>query len=230
MAKQKPAKAVTEIRTLSSANANPLNPRTIRDDELVQLRNSLKRFGDLSGIILNRTTNQLVGGHQRIEAFQQEQVAVTITEELKEADRTGTVAYGYITLHGTRYGYREVQWSAERERIANLAANKMGGQWDNALLVTALKAIRENPDGFTMEDTGFSDSELTRLLAEIERTPGEKGEPSKADDEYSLFELVMHHEHKVRFVNMLDLIRKDLKLPQLEEAIMKLCDCYEENN
>src|SRR5215469_12102923 len=87
-------------RKLSKANVNPENPRVISDDEIKQLAASLKRFGDLGGIILNRTTGHLVGGHQRIAAFKQEEVNATITEELKKPDTTGTVAYGHIELNG----------------------------------------------------------------------------------------------------------------------------------
>jgi hypothetical protein len=214
-------------RTISSANVNPENPRKITDIELEKLSDSLKRFGDLSGIVLNRTTRQLVGGHQRISAFKQSEVPVTLTEELPKPDRTGTIAYGFIELNGTRYGYREVVWTKAQERVANIAANKLGGDWDNQLLAAALTSIKELPNG-ELEQTGFNDADLSRLLAGLEKTPagGERG-PKASDDDYSLFELIMQHDNKQRFVALLDRIRQNNDLKTLEESIMWLVDKYE---
>ena len=221
-------------RVLSSANINPQNPRKISDAELTQLSDSLKRFGDLGGIVLNRITGQLVGGHQRVSAFRQSEVPVVLTDELKKPDRTGTVAYGYIELNGTRYNYREVTWTKEQERIANIAANNIGGDWDNQLLAEVLKSIRDLPpatDGTVsaLDQTGFSDNDLTRLLADLEKRPGGGGErkPTASDDDYSLFELIMQHDNKKRFVDLLDRIRTNESLKTLEEAIMWLVDEHE---
>ncbi len=45
------------------------NPRTISDDQLERLKKSLEEFGDLSGIVFNRQTGNLVGGHQRLKVI-----------------------------------------------------------------------------------------------------------------------------------------------------------------
>jgi hypothetical protein len=213
-------------RVLSGSNNNPLNPRKISDVELTAL--------SLGGIILNRITGQLVGGHQRVAAFRQGEVAATITDELKKPDRTGTVAFGHIELNGTRYGYREVVWTTEQEKIANIAANNIGGDWDNALLAEVLKSIKDlapSGDGTVtaLEQTGFNDSDLTKLLADLEKSPGGGGgrKPTASDDDYSLFELIMQHENKKRWTALLDRIRTNESLKTLEEAIMWLVDEHE---
>lgn len=42
------------------------NPRTITDEKLMMLGKAMQEFGDLSGIVFNIRTGQLIGGHQRI--------------------------------------------------------------------------------------------------------------------------------------------------------------------
>ncbi len=48
---------------------NPRKPWTVPIDQLVAFRASLIKFGDLGGIVRNLETNQLIGGHKRVEAF-----------------------------------------------------------------------------------------------------------------------------------------------------------------
>jgi hypothetical protein len=229
MAKTKLKKPEAGKRILTRENQSRENPRRITGDELTKLKESLERFGDLGGIVLNRTTGNLVGGHQRITSFNESNIEATITEELKKPDRTGTVAYGHIELFGTRYSYREVAWTKSQERIANIAANKLGGDFDDQLLADALKRIKEDPEANgEFEQTGFTDSDLTRLLGELSRTPGHgRREPRQSDDDYSLFELVMWHENKKRFVELLDRIRETEGVKTVEEAIMHIVDEYE---
>lgn len=50
---------------VKNLKANPENPRTITDAKLLQLKRSMERFGDLSGIVFNRRSGNLGGGHQR---------------------------------------------------------------------------------------------------------------------------------------------------------------------
>jgi hypothetical protein len=217
-------------RVLTRENQSRENPRKITGEELEKLQKSLERFGDLSGIILNRTTGQLVGGHQRITAFDQRgDVTATVTEELKKPDRTGTVAYGYIELNGTRYSYREVAWTKSQERIANIAANKLGGEFDDQLLAAVLKQIKEDPQtqNGELEQTGFSGDDLTRLLEQLAHTGGGRREPRQSDDNYSIFELVMWHENKKRFVELLDRVRQQEGMKTVEDAIMHIVEEYE---
>ena len=50
---------------LSKFKPSPRNPRRITDDALAGLRASLRTFGDLSGLVFNRRTGNVVCGHQR---------------------------------------------------------------------------------------------------------------------------------------------------------------------
>lgn len=94
------------------------NPRRMTDEAAGGLAASLKRFGDLSGIVFNRQTGELVTGHQRMNQIRAEYGDLPI--ELIDA------AAG---LHGIRvddshfFPVRIVDWTPAVQRAANVAAN-----------------------------------------------------------------------------------------------------------
>src|SRR5436853_352297 len=58
-----------DTKDLNDLKGNPKNPRTISKHDFEALKKSILKFGDLSGVIFNKRTGHLAGGHQRIEAF-----------------------------------------------------------------------------------------------------------------------------------------------------------------
>lgn len=153
-----------EITPESIADLRPAgyNPRVISAEQQKVLQKSMKEYGDIGGIVFNVKTGRTVGGHQRIKQLDPSWAIV------KEAhtDDTGTVAVGYIdTPHG-RFNYREVSWTEAKEKGANIAANKMGGMFDDEMLAALLQDL--NDTGYDMELTGFDDAELKALLGEEE--------------------------------------------------------------
>jgi hypothetical protein len=157
---RRPEPTVVKIGDL---HPNPKNPRRISKTQKEMLDRSLKEFGDLGGIVFNRKTKQLVGGHQRIEALKADKDAsITITEQLKEADRTGTVALGFVSAGNTRFAYREVEWTKKKEAAANIAANKHGGEFDSNGVAEILESLGTDYD-FGL--TGFDPTEVKRYLA-----------------------------------------------------------------
>jgi ParB-like chromosome segregation protein Spo0J len=222
MTKTKP-KTDPGVRLITSQHNNPKNPRTISPAELDRLKKSLERFGDLGGIVLNRRTGHLVGGHQRIAAWKLAEVPAQVVETLKKPDKQGTVAWGWIFIDGNRYTYREVDWSATDEAVANLAANKIAGEWDELQLKAIVADLAPTTD---LDGTGFDADELNRLMA-TEEPRNRPAAPNISGGEFSLFELVMRHENKKRWTECLDTIRSDNALETIEEAIMFLVDEYE---
>ena len=60
---------VVQISTSELAGmAAPYNPRRIADHDLEALRRSLRYFGTVEPIVVNRRTGHIVGGHQRVKA------------------------------------------------------------------------------------------------------------------------------------------------------------------
>lgn len=158
MARTKQPKTAAEL----ADHANPENPRIISDEQLDMLKDSLARFGDLSGLVLNRRTGNLVGGHQRVKLLGD--APVTIVKAYKRPTKRGTTAEGFVTHDGERFTYRIVDWDENTERGAMIAANKHGGEWDTHRLKEILAGLRE--DAFEMDLTGFNPAELARILKE----------------------------------------------------------------
>ena len=136
------------------------------------LKKSLLALGDLSGIVYNRRTKQLVGGHQRKEVFQQGKI--TIERDFKEPTEAGTVREGFIFFGGERFAFREVDWDLEKELAANIAANKGAGEWDYTLLQEHLTHLDHH--NFDLELTMHDASEIDRLLG------GWESDISKVED------------------------------------------------
>lgn len=147
------------ILRISDLKPNPKNPRTISDDRLKQFKKSLSEFGDLSGIINNKKSGQLCGGHQRIKLFD-EDTQITITKKYSNPTKTGTIAEGYVTLEGEKFSYREVMWTEAKEKAANIAANRGAGDWDLPQLSEWLKELNSFDADFDMELTMFGADEL----------------------------------------------------------------------
>lgn len=155
-----------------AVSANPNNPRRITATKLRRLGKSLREYGDLSGVIMNRRTKQLVGGHQRVDAFKSDKDAkIVITESFAEPKSDGTVRIGYVLAFGSRYSYREVDWDAKKEAAANIAANQHGGDFDDRKLQEIITSL----DDIDRDLLGFDEEELQRLLKSV--TP-----PSEFED------------------------------------------------
>lgn len=135
-----------KIRDLQPAG---YNPRKISAKQLSALKKSMAEFGDLSGIVVNIRTGNMIGGHQRIKNLDPEWAIVKKAAK----DDTGTVATGHIETPWGRWTYREVDWDQVKEKAANLAANKHGGEWDLPKLEIVLDELKELD--FDLELTGF---------------------------------------------------------------------------
>lgn len=150
------------------------NPRKISDEQLQRLKKSLAEFGDLSGIVFNRRTGNIVGGHQRLKCLPPD--AKIEKKDLKEKSKTGTVSQGFIILEGEKYTYREVNWDEATEKTANIAANKQGGEWDDDKLASLLQELSNMPI-FDSDLIGFDTKEIDELISQI------TGEGQIDDDE-----------------------------------------------
>ena len=122
-----PTEAVNGSRapaSLDDLRAAPYNPREIAKDAAKGLAASLEEFGDLSGIVWNARTGQLVAGHQRVDQLRQ----------LGATFENGDDGPGLV--HGERWWpVRVVDWDEARERAANVAANnpKIAGEFTDAI-------------------------------------------------------------------------------------------------
>jgi len=127
------------------------NPRTISSDSLGRLTKSLSELGNLQPITWNAKTGNIVGGHQRLKCYS---------------------ALGKDEVEVWAVWLDEVQ-----EKAANIALNKLSGEFD----MPKLKDILEEIDvgEIDVDITGFSLEEISKMMEasmpeETESGGGEK--------------------------------------------------------
>jgi hypothetical protein len=210
-------------RKISELRAYDKNPRKMTKGDFETLKSSLDEHGDLSGVVFNRKTGNLVGGHQRTNAFKNKDSKVVITEEV-ERTKTGTVAVGYIESNGERFSYREVEWDEDQEAKANILANKVSGQWDFDMLANAF-------DVDTLMSSGWSNSELG-----FATTKEQDGEDTDTLDhsmntylEGNIKQVVLYFsaEEFEETLPRLDKVMEKEDVKSHTEAVIKLLDKYE---
>lgn len=161
------------VKTLNDLSPHPENPRTISDEELQRLEKSLKEFGDLSGFVFNTRTGRLVGGHQRKRVLPGKAI-IKITHRIEEPTTTGTTAMGYADVGGERFSYREVDWPEQKEKAANIAANKHGGHFENRMLADWINEL--DAQNYDLDLTGFAGEDLENLMAPFRDMPDSETE------------------------------------------------------
>ncbi len=133
-----------EIKDLKPS---PRNPRVVDDAALAGLKRSVETFGDISGLVFNRTTKRLVAGHQRLRALQEE-----FGNGLKFEDHGDSAAI--VTPKGDEFWVRFVDWDEHREEAANLTANNpsLCGAFDNDALRTMLAELQSTDWGEVFQE------------------------------------------------------------------------------
>ena len=215
---------------LKDLRANPKNPRKISDEKLKQLKKALLEFGDLSGIVYNTRTKQLVGGHQRSRILDAASV-IEIQKKYKKPTSTGTVGEGYVIVRGERYSYREVNWDEMREKAANLAANKNAGEWDLPQLKDWLKDLNSFDADFDLSLTMFDEDELQKFggikVSEHTRTGptgvDEDEIPEKVPAKTKLGDIYMLGSHRLFCGDSTDILQVE-KLMNGDKADMVFTD------
>lgn len=173
---------------LKDLKPNKRNPRKITAKQLEMLKASLFKYGDLSGIVFNRGTRNLVSGHQRQKSLPSD-AKIVIEKKYETPTHAFTVAEGYVEFGDERIKYREVDASPEWETEALLAANAHGGTWDSELL----KVVIADFPGIDLWLAGFDIPKLKSLNIEI-KMPELPKEPVKGWDEQSDAEYVKNEE------------------------------------
>ena len=129
---------IEKIQTekLLPADYNPRKDLQPGDAEYEKLKRSLEEFGYVEPVIWNKTTGNVVGGHQRLKVL--------------------------IAMGMTEVDCVVVELSEEKEKALNVALNKISGDWDKdklALLISDLQGA-----DFDVSLTGFEPAEIDDLF------------------------------------------------------------------
>ena len=130
------------VAELKAAEYNPRKDLKPGDPEFEKLKCSLEQFGYVEPVIWNKTTGNVVGGHQRLKVLQ--------------------------TLGYTEIDCVVIELDIEKEKALNIALNKISGDWDKdklALLITDLQA-----SDFDVSLTGFDPAEIDDLFKDSTET------------------------------------------------------------
>lgn len=153
-----------------------LNPRKITEEKFKQLAESFEHLGDISCIVINHD-GQIICGNQRDDilrvSIRPENVIIEKTYDTPT--RTGTIAYGHVLgRNNEKYKIRFVKWDDTQATVANIAANKMGGDFDMEALANYLPSA-------DLLQSGFSDNEVLAITFSqesvekaFEQSPGKK--------------------------------------------------------
>jgi len=113
------------------------NPRDITPEDMEKLKRSLKEFGYVDPLIINKVNNHIVGGNQRYVALKElgyEEIDVIFIEEK----------------------------DINKEKALNVALNKITGDWDFEKLPQLIDELTIS--GLDVELTGFDNLELNELI------------------------------------------------------------------
>jgi hypothetical protein len=152
------------------------NPRQITKKQFADLQDSLRRLGDLSGVVHDLTTDEIIGGNQRMDVFDLKTCQIEISERFEQPDAQGTVARGWVIWQGHRYTYRAVMWDEKTREEANIRANKSGGSWDKDVLANEWEVNDLLEWGFEKIELGISE----------EPEEPEKTEPETIPEQYMI--------------------------------------------
>ncbi len=122
--------------TKLQAMAAPYNPRVITAHDLEALRASMREFGTVEPIVVNKRSGRIVGGHQRVAAAALEGIAQLPCFEVDLPDA--------------------------KERQLNLALNRISGEFDRESLAAVLRDLKAYGEDLGL--TGFTDAELDDIL------------------------------------------------------------------
>lgn len=116
------------------------NPRSISDNELKTLENSINELGFIDPIIINNKNKKIIGGHQRYKILKKQGINELFLFNL--GDISWVFSQDELDIK-----------SEDHEKAANLALNKISGEWDNQKLDEILDDFSRK--GFDISLTGF---------------------------------------------------------------------------
>jgi DNA modification methylase len=150
-----PAKSLIKV---SEVKAAEYNPRKISEKDYNNLKKSVKTFGILRPLIINKNTGNLISGHQLLK--------VLTDEGIEETDAI------FLDL------------TIEQEKALNLAMNKISGEFEEDKLIEILQQIDESNQDL-LGHTGFGTEEINYLLG-LKEKDKEKIFAKSAEDTFKL--------------------------------------------
>lgn len=158
-AKSEQTRVVNERRKVADLKDDKRNARRHSEAQVAKIAASIAAFGYVAPIVIRPDTNTILGGHATRDAV--------VRNSIDEVDVRAV------------YGLTE----AEYQKLA-LALNKLPEEsgWDDDVLAEIFGGLKEA--GEDLADTGFSTSEVDKLLKEPDALEVRTIETGPVDDEF----------------------------------------------
>ena len=121
---------------LKAAAYNPRKDLKPGDAEYEKLKRSIETFGYVEPVIWNKTTGNVVGGHQRLQVLR--------------------------GLGQTEIDCVVVELDETNEKALNVALNKISGEWDTEKLASLFDGL--SASDFDVTQTGFDATEIAAFF------------------------------------------------------------------
>lgn len=164
-----PCLLVKKIREITPAK---YNPRRVSDEAIGRLTKSLAEFGNIQPITWNARTGNVVGGHQRLKVYQ--------------------------AMGKTEVEVWAIDLDEKKEKAANIALNKLSGEFDMTLLKDLIEEI--DTGDIDLDITGFSSSEIEQIMVAFQDQVN-VDEEWKEMPEFQQEDQNAFKEIKVKFLN-----------------------------
>lgn len=128
-----------KLSELNPAEYNPRKALRPGDPAYEKLKASILSFGNVEPVVWNRSTGNVVGGHQRLRVL--------------------------LDLGVTESEVSVVELSEVDEKRLNIALNKITGEWDDEKLTSLLADLTAG--GADVYPTGFDEQELSSMFADL---------------------------------------------------------------
>ena len=133
------------------------NPRKISEAQLEQLKQNIQELGDLSGIVHDLNTDEIISGNQRSKVININECEIEIVKKYNKPNEQGTIAFGFVIFENQRLNYRQVRWNEKQREKACITANALGGEFD-------YKILQSEFDTELLKGWGIEDIDNHRLL------------------------------------------------------------------
>lgn len=182
------------------------NPRIMSKHDAEALKNSLKEYGFVDPVVINKD-GTIIGGHMRVAA----------------AEQIGMTEVPCVRLDLTK----------EKEKALNLALNRISGDWDDQKLSEILFELKNEPELIL---SGFSESEVDSLISSVASTDREIDQNTNKEDlenykKASIKQVVMFFsadDYEKHLPRLRDVVEEN-ELGNFTDALIFLLDLYEKN-
>lgn len=128
------------------------NSKKTDQGEIAKLKKSIELLGDISGIVHDIDTDEIICGNQRSKIIDINNCQIEIIKEYKKPDRFGTLIYGVVWWEGNGYTYRKVLWNSRQRQMANISSNLSFSNYDYFELAKNFAKEVVKASGFTKHE------------------------------------------------------------------------------